>query len=35
MDVDELNSSLEKPSNDNVDPSDRLMCSIVDQIEYP
>jgi mediator of RNA polymerase II transcription subunit 7 len=34
MEIDKLNSSLDSQLNDSVDPNDRLMCSIVDQMEY-
>lgn len=31
---DELNSSHEKSINDSVDPNDRIMCKIVDEIKF-
>lgn len=34
MEVDEFNNSLEKSFNDNVDPNDRIMCKIVDEIKF-
>lgn len=34
MEVDEFNNSLEKSLTDNVDPNDRIMCKIVDEIKF-
>lgn len=34
MEVDEFSSSLEKSLTDTVDPNDRIMCKIVDEIKF-
>lgn len=34
MEVDNLNNSLEKSLTDSVDPNDRIMCKIVDEIKF-
>lgn len=34
MEVDDINNSLEKNLSDSVDPNDRIMCKIVDEIKF-